>query len=30
VVYKHLGPLGPEVWQTEFLPRIAAMQGVAQ
>jgi cytochrome c biogenesis protein CcmG/thiol:disulfide interchange protein DsbE len=30
VVYKHLGPLGPEVWQTEFLPRIATMQGVAQ
>jgi cytochrome c biogenesis protein CcmG, thiol:disulfide interchange protein DsbE len=30
VVYKHLGPLGPKVWETEFRPRIAAMQGAAQ
>jgi cytochrome c biogenesis protein CcmG, thiol:disulfide interchange protein DsbE len=30
VVYKHLGPLGPKVWETEFRPRIAAMQGSAQ
>lgn len=27
VVYKHLGPLGPNVWEKEFRPRIAAMQG---
>jgi cytochrome c biogenesis protein CcmG, thiol:disulfide interchange protein DsbE len=30
VVYKHLGPLGPTVWEREFRPRIAAMQGGAQ
>jgi cytochrome c biogenesis protein CcmG, thiol:disulfide interchange protein DsbE len=30
IVYKHLGPLGPSVWATEFRPRIAAMQGTAQ
>lgn len=30
VVYKHLGPLGPKVWEQEFLPRIAAMGGVGQ
>jgi cytochrome c biogenesis protein CcmG, thiol:disulfide interchange protein DsbE len=28
VVYKHLGPLGPSVWEREFRPRIAAMQGM--
>lgn len=27
VVYKHLGPLNPQVWQAEFRPRIAAMAG---
>jgi cytochrome c biogenesis protein CcmG, thiol:disulfide interchange protein DsbE len=26
VVYKHLGPLNPEIWTREFRPRIAAMQ----
>lgn len=30
VVYKHLGPLGPTVWEREFRPRIAAMQGAGQ
>ncbi|NGP54703.1 DsbE family thiol:disulfide interchange protein [Thioalkalivibrio sp. XN8] len=27
IVYKHLGPMTPGVWQEEFLPRIAQMQG---
>lgn len=27
IVYKHLGPMTPGVWQQEFLPRIAQMQG---
>ncbi len=30
VVYKHLGPLNPTIWEREFRPRIAAMGGVAQ
>jgi cytochrome c biogenesis protein CcmG, thiol:disulfide interchange protein DsbE len=30
VVYKHLGPLGPRVWEQEFRPRIAAMQGAGR
>jgi cytochrome c biogenesis protein CcmG/thiol:disulfide interchange protein DsbE len=28
IVYKHLGPMTPGVWQQEFLPRIAQMQVV--
>jgi cytochrome c biogenesis protein CcmG, thiol:disulfide interchange protein DsbE len=30
VVYKHLGPLGPSVWEQEFRPRIAAMKVAMQ
>lgn len=30
VVYKHLGPLSPPIWEREFRPRIAAMQGSPQ
>jgi cytochrome c biogenesis protein CcmG, thiol:disulfide interchange protein DsbE len=30
VVYKHLGPLGPTVWEQEFRPRIAAMKVAMQ
>jgi cytochrome c biogenesis protein CcmG, thiol:disulfide interchange protein DsbE len=30
VVYKHLGPMDPRVWSTEFQPRISAMQGNVQ
>lgn len=26
VVYKHLGPMTPRVWEQEFLPRISAMR----
>jgi len=27
VVYKHLGPMTPRVWQEEFMPRIQSMSG---
>jgi cytochrome c biogenesis protein CcmG/thiol:disulfide interchange protein DsbE len=30
VVYKHLGPMTPGVWQQEFLPRIAQMETQTQ
>jgi cytochrome c biogenesis protein CcmG, thiol:disulfide interchange protein DsbE len=30
VVYKHLGPLGPSVWEQKFRPRIAAMKVAMQ
>jgi cytochrome c biogenesis protein CcmG, thiol:disulfide interchange protein DsbE len=30
VVYKHLGPLVPSVWEQEFRPRIAAMKVAMQ
>jgi len=26
VVYKHLGPMTPRVWEQEFLPRISEMR----
>jgi len=27
VLYKHLGPLGPEAWEREFEPRLRAIEG---
>ncbi|MGH8496894.1 MAG: DsbE family thiol:disulfide interchange protein [Gammaproteobacteria bacterium] len=27
VIYKHLGPLTPEIWQEEILPRVQAARG---
>ena len=30
IVHKHLGPLTPDVWNRDFRPRIASMQGGAR
>jgi len=30
VVYKHLGPLSPNVWQREFLPRLSTLNGAVK
>lgn len=30
VLYKHIAPMTPEVWQQEFMPRIAAARGGAR
>lgn len=30
VVYKHIGPLDETIWQREFAPRIAALEGAAR
>ena len=30
VLYKHLGPLDEQVWQRDFVPRIAASKGATQ